>query len=530
LRYLVGKELEGCGTQLKAFSIAVDVLGRDASFDPNTDSIVRSEIGRLRDALRLYFAEMADSDNVTIEIPKGTYRPAISTRTAQSKPRVPLRYKPAVLIGLCVVILGLAIGAVYRNAPPDTSEALTTRLPASNLPYDLVRIAVAPFTGSGSNPESDLLAFGVYSELSMGLAAYPWIAVVSPVNGIDTLDSTEVDYVLIGDVHWNEDTILTSARLVDIDDERVVWSDTQTLTAEPKPIKASVTHVTSQIASELGSMQGIAPELLRDRNAEGSPENLQAFICFLQSYAYLAEPTDSRHLALRDCLSEAVERFPTFGDGWAALARVYIDEARFGRNKRVGTDPWQAAKEAMDQALKYAPLRMPTLNVALILSIEAPEQDRVAFERYSSLLLHLYPRHPYTLNNVGSRMAEFTGQWEEGLELISEAIDLEPDPPSSFYVTNAYRAAVWGSAEEALSSVQPLTTSTSESQLILRYLAAARNGLDSEMRVERELLAQQGLVKDDDIIMHVMHRRYVNELETALIEQLQSAFKLQAAE
>ncbi len=530
LRYLVNEELEGRGPQIKAFSIAIDVLGRDASFDPNTDSIVRSEVGRLRDALRLYFAEKAGNDDVSIEIPKGTYRPTISSRTTERPSRQRSRYKRVALISACIAIILFAIGAIYKNTFTDPAQGTATRGPTTTVPYELVRIAVAPFAGTGNNPNTDQLAFGIYSELSVGLAAYPWIAVVSPVGGIETLDTTEVDYVLIGDVHWNSDTILTSARLVDIDDERVVWADAQTLLTEPKAIRASVNRLISQITFELGSTHGIASELLKAKNAKASPESFAAFVCFLKLYSYVARPTDSGHLALRNCLSEAVEEFPSFGDGWAALARVHIDEARFGRNRRSDADPWQDAKYAIDQALKHAPLRMPTLNVAVIWSIESPEQDLDAFERFSSLLLHLYPRHPYTLYNVGSRMAEFAGDWDKGLALIYEAIDLEPYPPSAFYVTKAYQAALSGSAEEALSSVEPLTAITSESQLLLRYLAAARNGLTTEMHANRVLLTEQGLAEDDDIISHVLHRRYVQELEAALISQLERAFKAETGQ
>lgn len=530
LRYLVEKELKGAGSKLKAFSIAIDVLGRDASFDPSTDSIVRSEVGRLRDALRLYFAEMAGSEDVVIEIPKGTYRPAFSAKAVTDLPVPPPRYRRVALLGLCLVVLAFVMGAVYESARPDPPEPVPGRIPIANLPYDLVRIAVAPFAGSGNNPNADQLAFGVYSELSMGLSAYPWIAVVSPVGGIGTLGPTEVDYVLLGDMHWDSDTILTSARLVDIDDARVIWADTQALTTEPAPIKASVDQVTSQIAFKLGSTHGIAPELLKRENARGSPESFAAFICFLQLYFYMLEPTDAGHLALRSCLTQAVQEFPTFGDGWAALALIHIDEARFARNPRAGRNAWQDAEDAVAQALKYAPLRMPTLNVALIHSIEAPRQDRAAFERFSSLLLHLFPRHPYTLYNVGSRMAEFTGQWERGIALIDEAIELEPVPPSAFHVTNAYLAALRGTAEEALAAVAPLTASTSESQLILRYLAAARNGLAADMYDNRVLLAQQGLTQNSEIINHVLQRRYVDELKTTLIDQLETAFSMEAGQ
>jgi adenylate cyclase len=48
LSYLVTEELEGRGERIKAYSIATEVFGRAKDFDPQQDSIVRVEVGRLR--------------------------------------------------------------------------------------------------------------------------------------------------------------------------------------------------------------------------------------------------------------------------------------------------------------------------------------------------------------------------------------------------------------------------------------------------------------------------------------------------
>ena len=56
LDYRMREHLERRGENLKAYSIALDVLGRGADFDPSIDSIVRVEVARLRDALDLYYA------------------------------------------------------------------------------------------------------------------------------------------------------------------------------------------------------------------------------------------------------------------------------------------------------------------------------------------------------------------------------------------------------------------------------------------------------------------------------------------
>jgi Tol biopolymer transport system component len=82
LRFVVERSLEGRTTEIKEFVIAVDVLGRNTSFDPKSDPIVRVEAGRLRDRLSSYYRDEGEADNILISLPKGAYVPEFSERQA----------------------------------------------------------------------------------------------------------------------------------------------------------------------------------------------------------------------------------------------------------------------------------------------------------------------------------------------------------------------------------------------------------------------------------------------------------------
>src|SRR4051794_39407852 len=56
LRFVVTMTLDGNGGRLKGYTIGVEALGRDESFDPQSDPIVRVEAVRLRRALARYYA------------------------------------------------------------------------------------------------------------------------------------------------------------------------------------------------------------------------------------------------------------------------------------------------------------------------------------------------------------------------------------------------------------------------------------------------------------------------------------------
>lgn len=82
LAYLVEAELAGDGARLNQSRIAIDVFGRNETFDPSVDSIVRVEIGRLRNKLREYYATDGRDDAIIFELPKGRYSPSIRLRDA----------------------------------------------------------------------------------------------------------------------------------------------------------------------------------------------------------------------------------------------------------------------------------------------------------------------------------------------------------------------------------------------------------------------------------------------------------------
>src|SRR6476661_8265560 len=89
LSFIVETTLAGNGSKLKAYTIAVEALGRGTDFDPQIDPIVRVEAVRLRQALARYYSGTGRDDPLVIEVPRGSYVPAFRRRHAceGQKPR-----------------------------------------------------------------------------------------------------------------------------------------------------------------------------------------------------------------------------------------------------------------------------------------------------------------------------------------------------------------------------------------------------------------------------------------------------------
>jgi hypothetical protein len=67
---------------VKEYQIATEVFGRSAGFDPQADSTVRVQAGRLRVKLAEYYATEGVDDPIIVELPKGSYVLSFRTRTA----------------------------------------------------------------------------------------------------------------------------------------------------------------------------------------------------------------------------------------------------------------------------------------------------------------------------------------------------------------------------------------------------------------------------------------------------------------
>src|ERR1700682_371661 len=75
LGFVVNETVAGRGDNLKEFLIGIEVFGKESSFDPRMDPIVRVQARRLRARLSRYYREEGSGDEIVIQLPKGGYAP-----------------------------------------------------------------------------------------------------------------------------------------------------------------------------------------------------------------------------------------------------------------------------------------------------------------------------------------------------------------------------------------------------------------------------------------------------------------------
>lgn len=142
LRYLGEHALERPGSPLKEYQIATEVFGRPADFDPQLDSTIRVQAGRLRMKLAEYYNTEGADDPVIVELPKGTYLPSFHLRIngpVVALPRLQLAGPPKkrfaavpvlsalLFVAIAAILYLLATGKPHAPAKQELPPAVFAR-------------------------------------------------------------------------------------------------------------------------------------------------------------------------------------------------------------------------------------------------------------------------------------------------------------------------------------------------------------------------------------------------------------------
>jgi hypothetical protein len=137
LRYVVEATLRGEADRIKGYTIAIEAFGRDETFDPQTDPIVRVEAARLRRAIHRYYADAGAGDTVQIELPLGSYVPAFRRVAVQRARRrvsflLPRLDWGRIAAGAGLILIGAALYALldfwfdFNTPNPNARQGLAT--------------------------------------------------------------------------------------------------------------------------------------------------------------------------------------------------------------------------------------------------------------------------------------------------------------------------------------------------------------------------------------------------------------------
>ena len=285
LKFIVLEAVAGRRHELKEYVIGVQVFGKEDTFDPRTDPIVRVQARRLRAKLVRYYREEGRADETVIELPKGGYAPVFKHRDT------PVLIKRSVAAAL-----------VSRNT-----------------------VAVLPFADHSVDHDLEFFCRGVREEIVHRLARFSSLRILASDEPRTTGDKTDAAMIVAGSVRRSGDRLRTTAQLIDGATGCYIWSESS------DSALTDVFPAQERIADAIAAR--IEPELSDHRSwsaARRPNENLAAHNLYLQGRYYLNQRTEEGLRKALDFFEKSLVEDAEYAAAHAGLADAYGLLAHYG--------------------------------------------------------------------------------------------------------------------------------------------------------------------------------------------------------
>lgn len=361
LDYLVEHTLLGDADRISEYAIGLDVFQRPTSFDPRIESIVRTEVSRLRQRLKDYYAEEGRQDPIVIDFPPRSYAATFQFRdTAEiaEQPGLPRLVPAPVPVATRTSRMAIAWVLVAMTALAATAMLLYRHYRLGQPPPQSINaIVVLPFENYSPNHQDEYVADGMTEELTNDLAQWRDVRVVARTSAFAFKGKAEdvreigrklnVDAVLEGSFTEEGNRIRITAQLNRAADGYHLWSHAYEV--ESNDLLNVQSDVANAITAAIGQIRG-----------GGSPPSIhvamvnpEAHDLYLQAeYQYNLRTPDSLKKA-DQLFNAAIEKDPLFARAYLGIAYTGIAEDSLTTESQADTIP--RARQAAEKALALDP-------------------------------------------------------------------------------------------------------------------------------------------------------------------------------
>lgn len=419
LRFIVERHLESKDQELKESVIGVEVFGRDPSFNPKRDSIVRTEAARLRARLSEYYLNGGRSDPLVIELPKGSYVPvlrAIEVPTPAEASGAPkpggFPWKLAAALACIVALIG---AFVFWRFSIQTAP---------------ITIAVLPLENVGHDSESEYFSDGLTLEIIRDLSIIEGLAVRSqtssfafkdkPKNIREAGNQLEADYILEGSVLRADQQLRINAQLIRVRDDFAVWSGR--FDRELKDVVAIQDDIS------LGIVNSLRLNLGRGRRQYET--SVEAYDLYLRARWIQYQRWILGYDESIDLLEKAIAKDPSFAPAYSSLSTAYA--VRSGQYRFDIAEQMQRMRATATEAMRLDPLSWET-HYALGMASSRDSQWEQA-ERSFRRAMEINPNESLLPIHLAFHVLFPVGRVDEALQESRIAERLDPLSPAVHYV------------------------------------------------------------------------------------------------
>ncbi len=386
LDFIVRESIEGRGDELKEYVVGVQVFGKEPSFDPRTDPIVRVQARRLRARLDRYYRDEGQQDELVIDLPKGGYAPV----------------------------------ARRREARASTKQSLGAAFASRNT------IAVLPFADHSPSEDLGYFCQGVTQEVIHALARFRGLRVLAsdPAQWHQRADVREVAtrldaaMVVTGSVRRSGEQLRITIQLIDAASGSYLWSEA---------VDASIADAFTaqdQVARVL--VKRLQPELFEqpELRARRQPTaNLAAHNLYLQGRYHLNQRTEEGLQKAVDFFEKAIIEDAHYALAHSGLSDAYALLAHYGVLQP--TEVWtKAASSAASAVMLDGNAAEAHTSLAHMKSTQ--EWDWEGSEREFQRAIALNPRYPTGHHWYAMSCLVPLGRLDDAREQIETAQSLDP--------------------------------------------------------------------------------------------------------
>ncbi len=498
LRFVVEAALKGEVDHIKGYTIAVEALGRDQSFDPQTDPIVRVEAGRLRRALQQYYAGPGVDDPVIIDLPLGGYIPEFRRRTEHRDTPIPtpigrkrLAAKPlawllaALILVLCAAGVIVAINSRFMTTASNTTGTIpfsSSGLPSAPTPHSnagMPVIVVQQINAVAAPGKQAIVLDALIHKLRDALARFDEIEVFSELAS-KNLSFKEVKahsiYRLAVTAEYDKDDVVDlSFRLHDASDGTIVWSQA----FDKMPLAANSTaarnEIVQKMATTLAQPYGViyARELAKLATRDVDPR----YRCVMEAFEYWRGFDRAKGPGVRACLENVTALDPTFAEGFAILGLLTLREYYEPEN-----DPSDTLDPALVAAQRAVDLKPQSARAhQALMSALFARGDIAAALADGEKLISLNPYDMLVVQAYGMRLV-IGGQPEKGTILLHQVAVSSPVRTPKFEFSLFLSEYLLGQDENPAFHARLFTNDDYPLLFVARAITAARAGAHDQAR------------------------------------------------
>ena len=496
LEYVVEETLEGRAGRIKAYSIATSVFGRDAGFDPQLDSIVRIEAGRLRRSLERYYLTAGGKEPIRIAIPKGSYVPEFAAaQPAASTAHPPAPASPVRRTGLCqhgrVIFVRPFEEDGDQTAFPNFTRGFTRQ----------IIVALTRFT--------DLFVLGPETTDKYGEAA----------DMARLRTDLGIDYILTGGTTVSTDGFSVEALLVDARTGRNLWADSFERTLQAKEVFKVRDEVANSVARTLAQPYGVIFNDAAREADETPPDNLISYDWVIRFYQYWRTYDRALFEPVRAGLEQTILKDPHYAEAFACLSQTYSNAFRFEHDvSAVTAEPLQRALAR--RAIDLAPNASRGQHALSLACWFAGDTRGATTALEASLALN--PNDTEVMADLGLRYAMLT-EWDKAVPLLEESFARNPAQPSSYRVGLFLYHYAGGRYEKALAEARRIEAPDIVHGFVAVATAAAQLGFQREAAAAVKSILALDPHYGDHVVSDLNNRHLHPDLVQTVVEGLRTA-------